>query len=123
METLAEQFLKIEVRVRHSSTCKDRAKGKYWHQCNCRKVLYIYEGGGPGTGKIRSAHTRSWTKAEERRDSILNPTKAQTTMTIEKAVAWYLKDIVFRLGEGGTLERNKTLLGDVKEDGTVIRKG
>ena len=52
---------KITVFTRHSTTCPQKSNPQY-RRCDCRKSLYIYEG-----GKVRyqSAGTRSWSKAEE----------------------------------------------------------
>jgi hypothetical protein len=50
----------ITVFTRHSPECKKKA-GRYWRRCNCRKALYIHEG---GRGLIKSARTRSWEQAE-----------------------------------------------------------
>jgi hypothetical protein len=51
----------ITVFTRHAPDCPKFAD-RYWRRCNCRKALYIYEG---GADKIVSARTRSWEQAEK----------------------------------------------------------
>ena len=50
----------MTVFTRHTADCP-KAADRYWKRCNCRKSLYIYEG-----GKVSniSARTRSWEQAE-----------------------------------------------------------
>jgi len=52
--------LTITVFVRHSSECPKRDDPQ-WKRCNCRKSLYIREG---GKTRYLSAQTRSWEQAE-----------------------------------------------------------
>jgi integrase len=51
----------IAVYTRHSPDCPKKAD-KNWKRCNCRKWLYIFEG---GVDRRVSAGTRSWGQAEE----------------------------------------------------------
>jgi hypothetical protein len=51
----------ISVFTRHSPECPKRDNPQ-WKRCNCRKSLYIYEG---GKVKYISAKTRSWESAEK----------------------------------------------------------
>jgi integrase/recombinase XerD len=51
----------ITVFTRHSPDCPFKDKREY-KKCNCRKALYIYEG---GRDKTISAKTRSWVQAEQ----------------------------------------------------------
>jgi len=129
------------VMTRHSKTCPDRDKGPSWPRCNCRKALLIYDGikrnsKGVLTNTVRSAGTRSWQKAELKAKEWLDqfdPTQQELkrlrvqreaeSTTIEKAVNSYVKDMVFRLGDNGTVARARTLLGNVDDSGTVKRKG
>jgi hypothetical protein len=50
----------ITVFTRHTSECPEKAD-RYWKRCNCRKALYIYEG---GQDLIVSVKLRSWEQAE-----------------------------------------------------------
>src|SRR5579862_595746 len=111
----------IKVLVRHHRKCKDRAKGKEWRRCHCRKVFLIYDGvsrskQGKLTNKIRSAHTRSWETAEKNAqewlDSFdpekqelkrLRAAKERQSVTLEEAVALYCADMIARLGDNGTV--------------------
>ena len=51
----------VTVFTRHSAECP-KAADRSWKRCNCRKSVYIYEG-----GKVKniSAKTRSWAQAEK----------------------------------------------------------
>ncbi len=50
----------ISVFTRHSVDCPKRHDPQ-WRRCNCRRSLYIYEG---GKKTVVSAKTRSWQQAE-----------------------------------------------------------
>lgn len=50
----------ISVFTRHSAACSKRDDPQ-WKRCNCRKSLYVREG---GKTRYVSAKTRSWTQAE-----------------------------------------------------------
>jgi hypothetical protein len=51
----------VSLFTRHSPNCKYRADSPY-RRCNCRKSLYIDEG---GKDYYKSARTRSWEQAEQ----------------------------------------------------------
>jgi hypothetical protein len=35
----------VKVQVRHPADCKSKAKGIYWRNCKCMKILPVYGGG------------------------------------------------------------------------------
>ena len=51
----------VTVYTRHTAACPKRTD-RYWRRCNCRKALYIYEGGAE---QRISARTKSWEQAEK----------------------------------------------------------
>jgi hypothetical protein len=53
-------YLTISVFTRHSTECP-KSDNPQWKRCNCRKSLYIREG---GKTTYVSAKTRSWEQAE-----------------------------------------------------------
>jgi integrase len=123
------------VYVRHAAECADAERGPQWHRCDCRKWLLMYDGSTQKQRKV-SAKTRSWEKAEEASRLWLDqfdPTKVELralraekelqTATIEKAVHSYIQDMIFRLGDNGTVSRARTLLGEVDAQGIVTRNG
>lgn len=59
----APSSITITVFTRHSEICKKKNPtfSRDYKKCNCRKSLYIYEG---GEDKVISAKTRSWEEAE-----------------------------------------------------------
>jgi hypothetical protein len=71
--------------VRHSKTCPDRAEGPTFRKCGCRKAPRVYDGvkrsrSGKLIGRLVSAKTRSWERAEKERQDWLNqfdPDKAE----------------------------------------------
>jgi integrase len=114
------------VRVRHSTpTCKETKHDVA--SCTCRKSIMTYNG-KTRKQRIISAKTRSWANAEKFAEKWLDQFDPKAVeeakrVTIENAVRAYLDDVITRLGEGGTAERNQTLLGYINHDGTVRRKG
>ncbi len=121
--------------VRHSATCPQIAQGSEWRKCNCRKSLLLYDGATKKQRKV-SAKTRSWEKAEDKArlwieqfDPVkvelkrLQAEKESRTVTIEHAVAAYIADMKFRQLSESTLNRARTLLGDVDSEGNVTRSG
>jgi integrase len=126
----------VNVIVRHSADCKDKAKGGDWRKCNCPKALLIYEGEGSGKNRRVSAKTRSWEKAESERQKILDSwdpekvelkqlraKKLREQVRVEDAVALYIKDQIRNLGDNGTVRMIRSLLGHVDEKGTVVSNG
>ena len=110
------------VYVRHSDDCKDAAQGPQHRKCNCRKWLLLYDGATKEQTKA-AAKTRSWSEAENAANTWIDqfdPIKAELTeltavkaaqaVKIEDAVAAYLKDMIARLGDNGTVKRNRGLL-------------
>lgn len=119
--------------VRHSPNCPDKDRGPDWRKCNCRKGIRTYEGGGPGSNRYRSAHTRSWQKAEEFRQQWLDqfdPVKQELKqlkavkeakqVTVESAVVSFIKDMLFRLGQSSTVKQAMTMFAFV--DGDKVRR-
>ena len=51
----------VKVYTRHKSTCPKRDRSD-WSRCSCMKWIYIYRN---GKGKLVSAKTRSWERAEQ----------------------------------------------------------
>ena len=120
-----------KVATRHHAECKDKARGGGWAGCHCRKSVLTYNG-ATQTQKMLSAKTRSWENAQRFAETWLDqfdPTKREQakreaeTVTIEQAVSSYLQDMIFRLGDNGTVSRTRTLLGDVDAKGKVTRNG
>src|SRR5258708_31419221 len=120
-----------KVFTRHHAECKDAKRGGGWAGCDCRKSVLTYNG-ATRKQRVISAHTRSWEKAQQRAEEWLDqfdPTKREqarqeeAAVTVEKAVFSYLQDMIFRLGDNGTVSRARTLLGDVDAQGTVKRNG
>ena len=120
-----------KVFTRHHAECKDAKRGGGWAGCNCRKSVLAYNG-STRKQRVISAHTRSWEKAQQQAEEWLDqfdPTKREQArqeseaVTIEKAVSSYLQDMIFRLGDNGTVSRARTLLGDVDAQGAVKRNG
>jgi integrase len=111
--------------VRHAAECRDRDKGADWRKCDCRKSILRYDGATQKQSRV-SAKTRSWEKAEDAaRDWLdqfdplrleikrLKAEKEVKTVSIEQAVARYIANKIFELGDNGTVSRTRTLLGDV----------
>lgn len=126
----------VNVIVRHSKDCKDKAKGGDWRKCNCPKALLIYEGEGTGTNRRVSAKTHSWEKAEKRAQEIrdswdpekvelkqLRAKKEREQVRIEKAVGLYIVDLITRLGDNGTVAMVRSLFGHVDANGNVESNG
>jgi len=124
--------------VRHGDSCPDSARGPQHRKCNCRKYVLRYDSATQQQKKV-SAKTRSWEKAEaaarewvddkdpakqemKRLQAALEK-KEGAAVTIETAVAKYLADMIYRLGDNGTVGRARTLLGNVAADGTIKRNG
>ena len=114
--------LTVTVVVRHSVDCSDKEKGTDWRKCNCRKSLLVYDG-ATRTQKRISAQTRSWDKAEtfkhqyiEDRDPLqqelkrLQTAEQQKPVSVENAIELYLTDMIFRLGDNGTVQAARNLL-------------
>jgi integrase len=125
----------VRVFVRHARDCKHRTKGGDFRGCNCPKSLLVYEGAGSGKNKMISAKTRSWEKAEEEaqkhRDTIdpvkqelkrLRAAKERESVLIAKAVALYIANMVRRLGDNGTVELIRSLLGHVDPETNNVTK-
>jgi integrase len=124
--------------VRHSTGCSDRRRGTGWKKCGCRKSLLLYDGATKRQRKV-SAKTRSWEKAETKAREWLDqfdPVKVQLKMLqaekealhgkavkIEQAVAAFIADMKFRQLSASTIDRMRTLFGDVDETGEVTRGG
>jgi integrase len=124
--------------VRHSEECPDRERGSDWKKCDCRKSLMLYDGATKKQLKV-SAKTRSWEKAEGKAREWLeqfDPTKMELkklqaereaergkAAKIEQAVFAYLADMEFRQLSDSTINRTRTLFGDVNADGAVVRSG
>jgi len=127
----------VNVVVRHSASCKDKNRGGDWRRCRCPKALLVYEGQGSGKNRRVSARTRSWEQAEKRaqelRDSWdpekvelkrLRAEKKQCQVRLEEAVALFLADQITRLGDNGTVQNSRSLLGHINpETRTVTRAG
>jgi integrase len=125
----------VKVQVRHSADCKDKTKGSEWRRCNCRKILRVYEGAGPGSNKRISTGTRSWAEAERQAQKLLDswdPIKAELArlrsekesqqVSIESAVTQYLTDMVARLGDNGTVAMARSLFGHMDADSRTVTK-
>ncbi|PYU58038.1 MAG: hypothetical protein DMG55_18035 [Acidobacteria bacterium] len=121
--------------VRHSANCPQIAQGSEWRKCNCRKSLLLYDGATKKQRKV-SAKSRSWEKAEDKArqwieqfDPVkvelkrLQAEKQSRTVSIEHAVAAYNADMKFRQLSESTLNRARTLLGDVDSEGNVSHNG
>lgn len=127
----------VNVVVRHGTACKDRKKGSSWKKCNCRKSIIIYEGRGSGKNRRESAKTRSWAKAEERAQEILdsfNPDKQELKqlrakkererIPVADAVGLYIQDMAARLGDNGTCRMARSLFGNIDlKTKAVIKNG
>lgn len=135
MEESKARTITVRVIVRHSAECKHRKKGSAFRGCTCPKSLLIYDGSGSGKNWRESAHTRSWTKAEElaqqKRDEFnpekqelkkLREKKQQEQIPIVNAVALYIQDMVTRLGDNGTCAMARSLLGNVDPQTHAILK-
>lgn len=121
----------VQVIVRHSADCKDKAKGSEWRRCRCSKSLRIYE---DGQERRVSAKTRSWEQAErfaqEYLDSFdpekqelkeLRAQKEREQVRIADAVALYIADMAARLGDNGTCGMARSLLGHVDPETKAIK--
>jgi integrase len=117
METVTVQII-----VRHSADCPDRAKGNDYRKCKCRKSLVVYNALTKKTQRI-SCKTRSWEGAEDfardYKDSFdpvqqelktLRAEKQAKQVTVEEAVKLYLTDMIARLGDNGTVSGARHLL-------------
>ena len=126
----------VKVQVRHSPDCRNRDKGVDWKRCGCPKVLRVYEGGGSGANKRVATRTRSWEEAEkqaqELRDSwdpvkqelkSLKAERERQQVSIEKAVALYIANMIADLGDNGTVAVVCSLLGRVDSQMNVTSSG
>ncbi len=127
----------VSVYVRHTKKCPKRRNGRDYRRCHCPKWLYIYEGGGPGSAKLRSAKTRSWEKAETHAQAIrdswdpekrelkqLRAQKQRSEVRIEEAVALYHADMISRVSDNGTVAMSRSLLGHIDPASkAVLRDG
>jgi len=120
--------------VRHAADCASKGEGSEWRKCTCRKSLLLYDGATQKQMRV-SAKTRNWsvaeTKAQEWLDQFdplkleikrLKAEKEVKTVSIEQAVAAYLADLLFRLGDNGTVARNRTMLGDVDPQTMEVKR-
>ena len=127
----------VSVYVRHTKKCPKGKHGRNYRRCYCPKWLYIYEGGGPSSAKLRSAKTRSWEKAETRAQEVrdnwdpekrelkqLRSQKERSQVRLEEAVALYHADMVSRVGDNGTVAMSRSLLGHIDpERKAILRDG
>jgi integrase len=111
--------------VRHATDCPSKKEGAEWRKCTCRKSLLLYDGATQKQTRV-SAKTRNWSVAEDKAQQWLDqfdPLKLEIkrlkaekevkTVSIEQAVAAYIANKIFELGDNGTVSRTRTLLGDV----------
>ncbi len=132
----AESRNTVKVIARHRSDCPAKNEGialkydgddllteKLHKQCKCPKALLIYEADRK-KNKMVSAKTNSWNvaegKAEEKRKEWdpkeqelrrLRAEKESKQVRIEEAVALYIADMITRLGDNGTVQMARSLLG------------
>ena len=94
----------ISVFTRHSADCSQR-ENPQWRRCNCRKSLYIYEG---GKKTVVSAKTRSWELAERvaqgERDK-RDPVKIELQKIARQEAAKVARDAVHLKPLGEALEQ------------------
>jgi integrase len=89
----------ITVFTRHSEDCP-KAADRYWKRCQCRKSLYIYEG---GKTTFVTAKTRSWEQAErvaqverDRRDPVKRRLLEIEAEEVQKASLQKAKNITVK---------------------------
>lgn len=132
----------VKVIARHRAECPVKDQGMVGDlekfpklsRCKCPKSLLVYEADRQKQYAV-SAHTPSWAEAEkraqEKRDSWdprlarlkqFEDEKEAKQVRIEEAVALYLKDMKARLGDNGTVEMTRTLLGRVNLDTNHVEK-
>jgi hypothetical protein len=108
MENMATHGIPVTATVtvftRHNADCTKKGD-RAWKRCNCRKYLYVYEG---GRDKTISAKTRSWERAESlaqaERERQLYPEKRKLqeealpgkNITVAKAVEDWLATIKYK---------------------------
>jgi integrase len=134
-ESVKPEARTVKVQVRHSPKCKDKHRGTDWRRCRCRKILRVYEGGGPGANRRITTKTRSWEEAERQAEELreswdpikselkrLKADKESKNVTIESAVALYIADMVARLGDKGTVGMARSLFGHIAPESKDVEK-
>jgi integrase/recombinase XerD len=99
----------IVIYTRHSTDCP-KADQRYWRRCRCPKWLAITDSSGR---TLRSAKTRSWEQAEEKRSELLR--QPHMSPPVETAVQRYLTNLQGRRLSPQTVYRNDLLLGRMKD--------